>query len=95
MYDKYRDKGVAFLSVNVTWDSEGAAKKFVEEFRLSFPVGRDADAKIATMYGVQSTPATFYIAKDGKLVERVDGAPEEVEAIKTGIEFRIEKLLAG
>ena len=95
MYDKYRDKGLAILSVNVSWDSEGPAKAFVEKYRLPFPVGRDSDARIATLYGVEATPATFYIGKDGNLVDRVEGAPEDVQAIKAGLEQRIEKLLAG
>jgi peroxiredoxin len=95
MYLKYRDKGVAFLSVDVAWDREGPAKEFVEKYHLTLPVGRDADAQVGTLYGVESTPTTFYIGKDGKLVERVSGAPEDVEAIKNGFEYRIEKLLAG
>lgn len=94
MYEKYRNKGLAFLSVNVVWDREGPAKKFVEDHRLPFPVGRDADGKIGTLYGVESTPMTLFIGKDGKLVDRVDGAPEQVEEIKAGLEYRIEKLLA-
>ncbi len=95
MYDKYRDKGLAFLSVNVVWDNEGPAKDFVEKYRLPFPVGRDSDAAIGTLYGVDATPATFYIGRDGKLVERVQGAAETPEAIKTELQQRIEKLLAG
>ncbi|MBI3086431.1 MAG: TlpA family protein disulfide reductase [candidate division NC10 bacterium] len=94
MYEKYREKGLAFLSVNVTWDSEGPGRKFVDQYRLPFPVGRDADGKIGTLYGVDATPATLFIGKDGKLADRVDGAPEQVEAIKAGLEVRIEKLLA-
>ena len=94
MYEKYRDKGVAFLSVSVTWDREGPAKDFVQKHHLTMPVGRDADARIGTLYGVESTPATFYIGKDGKLADRMSGAPEDAEAIKNGIEYRIEKLLA-
>jgi peroxiredoxin len=94
MYEKYRNKGLAFLSVNVVWDREGPAKKFVEDHRLPFPVGRDADGKIGSLYGVDATPATLFIGKDGKLVDRVDGAPEQVEEIKAGLEYRIEKLLA-
>ena len=94
MYQKYRDKGVAFLSINVTWDREGPAKDFVEKYHLTMPVGRDADARIGTLYGVESTPATFYIDKDGKLADHVSGAPEDLEAIKNGIEYRIDKLLA-
>ncbi len=95
MYDKYRDKGLAFLSVNVVWDKEGPAKEFVEKYHLPFPVGRDSEAAIGSLYGVESTPLTLFIGKDGKLVERLVGTPEDVEAIKIGLEQRIEKLLAG
>lgn len=94
MYEKYRNKGLAFLSVNVVWDREGPAKKFVEDYRLPFPVGRDADGRIGSLYGVDATPTTLFIGKDGKLVDRIDGAPEQVEEIKAGLEVRIEKLLA-
>ncbi len=94
MYEKYRDKGLAFLSVNMTWDNEGDARRFVEEYRLPFPVGRDADGRIGTLYGVEATPATFFIGKDGTLVARVDGAPEDAASIRAGLEQRIDKLLA-
>lgn len=95
MYEKYKDQGLALLSVNVAWDTEGGAKKFVEAYRLPFPVGRDAGGRIAGLYAVEATPTTFFIGKDGKVVSRVDGAPEEVAAIRAGLEQRIEKLLAG
>ena len=65
------------LSVNVVWDKEGPAKRFVEEFRLPFPVGRDADARIGTLYGVEATPTTLFIGKNGKLVERHEGGLDE------------------
>jgi peroxiredoxin len=81
---------LALLSVNVSWDTESGARKFVEEYPLPFPVGRDSDARIATLYGVESTPSTFFIGKDGKIVGRVDGEMEE-----TAFEQRINSLLAG
>jgi peroxiredoxin len=77
VYEKYRDKGLALLSVNVVWDKEGPAKKFVADYRLPFPVGRDSDARIGTLYGVEATPTSLFIGKDGKLVERQEGALEE------------------
>jgi thioredoxin-related protein len=89
MYARYRDKGLAYLSVNVPWDTESGAKKFVEEYRLPFPVGRDLGA-ITSLYGVDSTPNTFFIGKDGKILERVDGELDE-----TAFEQRINALLAG
>jgi peroxiredoxin len=77
------------LSVNVVWDKEGPAKKFIEEYRLPFPVGRDADSRIGSLYGVEATPTTLFIGKDGKLVERQEGALEEAD-----FERRINSLLA-
>lgn len=65
------------MSVNVSWDQEGPAKSFVERYRLPFPVGRDADGRIADLYGVEATPTTLFIGRDGKLVERQEGALEE------------------
>ncbi len=78
----------------MVWDKEGPAKKFLEEYRLPFPVGRDADGRIGDLYSVDATPTTIYIGKDGKLVDRVEGAPDDIAAIKTGLEQRINWLLA-
>ncbi len=78
----------------MVWDKEGPAKKFLEEYRLQFPVGRDADGRIGDQYGVNATPTTLYIGKDGKLVDRVEGAPEDIAAIRNGLEQRINWLLA-
>lgn len=92
MYEKYHSKGFELLSVNATWDKDAPARKFVEEYRLPFPVGRDSSGTIGGAYRVDATPASFFIDKNGILVERVDGA---FEADMEG-EFsrRIEKLLA-
>jgi peroxiredoxin len=86
---------VVFLSVNVTWDHEAPAKKFAEEYHLPFPVGRDADGRIGDLYGVEATPTTLFIGKDGKLRERLEGAPDDAQAIEAGFEQRINWLLAG
>jgi hypothetical protein len=58
-------------------------------------VGRDADGRIGDLYGVEATPITLFIGKDGKLRERLEGAPDDVKAIEAGLEQRINWLLAG
>lgn len=92
VYEKYKDKGFVLLSVNVHWDKEAGGRRFAEENRLTFPVGRDGSARISTAYKVDATPASFFIDRKGILVERVNG---EFEFDAEG-EFsrRIEKLLA-
>ena len=80
------------LSVNATWDKDAAARKFAEEHRLPFPVGRDSSGAIGSLYRVDATPASFFINKNGTLVERVDGSPEG--DLETEFSRRIERLIA-
>lgn len=78
--------------MNAVWDKEGPARKFAEDFRLPFPVGRDSSGTIGKAYRVDATPASFFIDKKGILVERVDGAFET--DMDGEFSRRIEKLLA-
>ena len=92
MYEKYRSNGFELLSVNASWDKDAAARKFVEEHRLPFPVGRDASAVLGSLYRVDATPASFFIDTKGMLVERLNGSPEG--DLESEFSRRIEKLLA-
>ena len=81
----------------MAWDKEGLAKKFVEEYRLPFPVGREREVRVGDkvngevtlLYGVEATPTTLFIGKDGKLLERLEGALDEAQ-----FDQRINWLLA-
>ena len=90
MYERYRDKGLAVVSINVIWDKADDAKRFVEKYHLPYPVGLDASGAIGGAYGVDATPATFFIDKGGVVRARQDGEGSEAEIAK-----RIEALLAG
>ncbi len=89
MYDQYQGKGLAFVSVNVTWDKESDAKRFVEEYHLPYPVGRDGSGTIDGVYGVDATPVTLLIGRDGKVMFRREGEMTEAEFVQ-----QIDKLLA-
>lgn len=78
--------------MNATWDKEAAARKFVEEYRLPFPVGRDSSGSIGASYRVDAVPTNFFIDRQGILVERVNGALEGDQEAQ--FSRRIEKLLA-
>jgi cytochrome c biogenesis protein CcmG, thiol:disulfide interchange protein DsbE len=90
MYERYRDKGLAVVSINVIWDNANDAKRFVETYHLPYQVGLDGSGAIGGVYGVEATPATFFIDKGGVVKARQDGAGSEAEFTK-----RIEALLAG
>jgi thioredoxin-related protein len=74
--------------VNVQWDKEQLAKTFVEVYKLTFLVGRDASEEIGALYQVEATPTSLFIDKAGRLVEQHVGELEEAEFVK-----RIDALL--
>jgi hypothetical protein len=95
VYEKYRDTGLVLLSINASWDRERPARRFVETYRLTFPVGRDADGRIGDLYDIDATPTTLFIGKNGKLLDRIEGAPDDVKEIEARLEQKIAWLLAG
>jgi cytochrome c biogenesis protein CcmG, thiol:disulfide interchange protein DsbE len=65
-YQKYKDEGVRFVGVNVQ-DRIETARRFVEDYGVTFPVVVDADRKLAEQLGVFGLPQTFFIREDGAL----------------------------
>ena len=88
MSEKYKTRGLVVLGVNVQWDKEQLAKTFVEVYKLTFPVGRDASGEIGKLYQVEATPTSLFIDKAGRLVEQHKGELDEADFVK-----RIDGLL--
>ncbi|MBW8058249.1 MAG: TlpA family protein disulfide reductase [candidate division NC10 bacterium] len=72
----FKDRGVRFLGVNVYWDNEGAARMFVQGRRVPYAVGHDTGNRVGSLYGVQSTPTTFLLARDGNVAAVAQGSME-------------------
>jgi cytochrome c biogenesis protein CcmG/thiol:disulfide interchange protein DsbE len=73
----YRDRGVVVVGVNVQ-DAEPAARRFIEEFGLTFPNGPDAGGRVAIDYGVYGIPELFVVGRDGRITYKHVGAVSEV-----------------
>lgn len=67
------------LGVNVMWDNEADARKFIEAHKILYPVGRDSTGEIGRQYQIEGTPTTFLINRDGSLYGRSRGAMTEEE----------------
>ncbi len=78
------------LGVNVAWDNEADARKFVEKYEVPYPVGHDATGEIGRRYKVEATPATLLVNRDGTLFGRADGALTE-EEFKKNIDALFKK----
>jgi cytochrome c biogenesis protein CcmG/thiol:disulfide interchange protein DsbE len=84
----YRDRGVVVLGVAIQ-DKDEAARKFIDDFRLSFANAPDPGGKISVDYGVYGVPETFFIDREGRIRAKHVGALSDQMFAQT-----IEPLLA-
>ncbi len=80
----YRDQGVVVVGVDIQ-DKEEPARKFLEQFSISFPNGPDPTGKISVDYGVYGVPETFFVDKAGIIRFKHAGAVTE-ELFRSQIE---------
>lgn len=71
------------LGVNVVRDNDADAQRFVEAYKVPYPVGRDSTGEIGRIYRIEGTPTTFLVNRDGSLFGRSVGAMTEEEFQKS------------
>lgn len=82
MWTRYRDQGVQIIGVNVQ-DSEKAAREFVDEIGVTYPIALDTEENLANELGVRGLPQTFFIDENFRFErisagEAVDGGGDRV-----------------
>jgi hypothetical protein len=78
------------LGVDVAWDNEADARKFVEKYDVPYPVGRDTTGEIGRRYKLEGTPTTLLVNSDGTLFGRADEAMTQ-EELKQSINALLKK----
>ena len=70
-YRDYKDRGFEILAVAMSYDPPNHVANFVQDQKLPFPVVLDATGELARAFGgVQVTPTTFLIGKDGSILDQ-------------------------
>ena len=64
---KYKGR-VVFIGVD-TRDFTGDAKSFVKKHELTYPIAYDGPAKLWEPWGLTGLPETFFVDRNGKIVE--------------------------
>lgn len=80
LFQKYGDKGVVFLMVNMTdgqRETIDIAKKFVKDSNYKFDIYFDVNSDAANNYGISSIPDSLFIDKNGNIVNSYEGAIDE------------------
>ena len=65
----YAARNVMLVGVNV-WDDQQSARRFVDEFGLHYPNGRDEGGAAAIEFGVTGIPETFVVDEEGMIAAR-------------------------
>lgn len=76
---------VAFMMVDLVdgqRETVDTGKSYVKEKGFAFPVYFDTDQDAAVTYGIQSIPTTFFIDKDGYIVNGFQGAIDKDTLLK-------------
>jgi peroxiredoxin len=92
VYKDYQDDGLVVLGINATdQDDITAARSFVSENQLSFPILFDQDGEVSRQYNLHSLPTSFFIDQNGIIQDVVVGGPMSETLLRT----RIERMLTG
>ncbi len=76
-YNKYKDRGLEFVAVAMSYDPPNYVLNFAQTRALPFKVALDTQGTLAKSFGnVQMTPTTFVIDKQGRIVKRYLGEPD-------------------
>ncbi len=86
LYSENMDRLVV-LGVNLQEDP-ATIKKLLDEYKITFPILLDPDAEIKKLYNVITQPVSYFIDKDGIIVDKKQGplTPEEINE-------KVDKLL--
>ena len=91
VYDEYKDRGLIVLAVNSTvQDQAASARAFAAEFGLTFPILLDMEGIATRLYEVRALPSSFFIGRDGVIIEVVIGGPMSEALLRTRVESILE-----
>lgn len=92
LHARFQERGLQLVGVSIDADgTDDAIRNFMTEFEMTFPVWRDADERVSTLFRTIGVPSTFLIDRMGVLRWRTMGpiAPGD-----TSLVAAIERALA-
>ena len=73
LYTETKDSDLVIIAVNLGEDKD-TVKSFIDKNNYKFKVLLDSDQNVATKYNITSIPTSFFIDKNGTIVEKRIGA---------------------
>lgn len=73
LYEETKDSDLVILAVNLAED-KSTVQNFIKDNQYKFPVLLDTDNAVASNYQVVSIPTSFFIDKEGNIVDKHIGS---------------------
>jgi peroxiredoxin len=90
VHQRLAEEGLVVIGLNATsQDGEAAARRFAQEFGLTFPIAFDRDGSASAQYELMGLPSTYFIDRQGIVRDVIIGGPMS-EAVMLA---KIEELL--
>ncbi len=70
-WEQYKTQNLLVVGVDYV-DTEPEAKKYLQEFKITYPNGPDVGTVISQAYRITGVPETYFITREGKLLSGVD-----------------------
>ncbi|MGZ3158303.1 MAG: peroxiredoxin family protein [Burkholderiaceae bacterium] len=75
-YNQFKNQGLELVAVAMSYDAPNYVIDYTQTRRLPFKVAYDANGELAKSFGgVDGTPTTFVIDKNGVIIRRYEGEP--------------------
>ena len=71
-WEEHRDEGVRFVGVSIR-DAASDARRFAEEYGITYPIVHDPQELLAGPIGVLGLPETYFITSDWRFAGEVSG----------------------
>ena len=69
---KYKNDNIVFIGINI-WDDEENANNFINRYKANYINAVDPSNEIQVDFGIQGVPETYFINKEGIIVNRFQG----------------------
>lgn len=86
-WERYRDQGIVVLGIDAQ-DFRSDAKRFIRRYGITYPNVHDGEGSTLGRYGVTGFPETWFLDREGRIVDHVPGQIGEDE-LSEGISLAI------
>jgi len=90
LHQRRGPEGVVVLGLSTDVGSEAPIRTFLDQERITYPVGRASQAHRTAFLGIAGIPVTFILDRDGVVRERVVGYFEGA-----AMNAAVDRVLAG